>query len=576
MAEDMVEGEIPVHRLVQQRLDKAEDLRSLGHNPYANQFKPDCLTATLQGLYAEQDKEALTDVTTSHAIAGRIMAVRGMGKASFIHVQDRTGVIQAYVRKDVVGEDVFKVLKLADIGDIVGIAGTPMRTKTGELTLRAQHFEILSKSLRPLPEKFHGLQDVERRYRERYTDLIVNETSRDIFKKRAQIITGIRKYLDERDYVEVETPILGDLAGGAAARPFETYFNALDQKFCLRIATELHLKRLIVGGLERVYEIGRQFRNEGLSTKHNPEFTSIEFYEAYATYDDLMDLTEDMVVQLVRELHGTEDIEYEDKKLSFAKPWRRASIARLVGESLGMADEACDALENIDSVAQAMKVANGNCGHSEEPLHIVLKELENSEAEEWVIGNGADDQDLPLTERALGAFRANPESFYAELGGRLDDAMAQDRDRRRRLALHLLYAVFEEKVEPAIVHPTFVTDFSVSVSPLARRRDGDPAVVDRFELFCAGMEIANAFSELSDPVDQRQRFVDQLRHKERGDDEAHDLDEDFIRALETGMPPTAGEGIGIDRLVMLLTNSPSIREVILFPQMRKDSGQANS
>ena len=576
MSEVTGDNNVPVHRLVQQRLDKADKMRELGLNPYANTFKPTVTAAILHKDYAEHDKEALQDIDTTYGIGGRIIASREMGKASFIQVQDRSAVLQVYVRKDVVGDEQFAVLKLADIGDLVGITGTLMRTKTGELTLRAASFAILSKSLRPLPEKYHGLQDVERRYRERYTDLIVNEQARDIFKKRAQIITGIRRYLDERDYIEVETPILGDMAGGAAARPFETFFNALDQPFCLRIATELHLKRLVVGGLDRVYEIGRQFRNEGLSTKHNPEFTSIEFYEAYATYEDLMDLTEDLISGLVRDLYGKDEIEYAGQTLNFAGPWRRVSIARLVGETLGLTDEQCDALENVSSVAEALKLADGNCANSEEALWIVLKELENEEAVQWVIGDNGEDASLPIEQQALNAFKADAANFYAALGARLDDAMAEDHERRRRLALHLLYAVFEAKVEENIQHPTFVTDFSVSVSPLARRRDGDPAVVDRFELFCAGMEIANAFSELSDPVDQRQRFVDQLRHKERGDDEAHGLDEDFIKALETGMPPTAGEGIGIDRLVMLLTDSPSIREVILFPQMRKEKGSTAS
>lgn len=582
----------PIHKLVAQRVEKAEKIRALGMDPYANDFKPEVTCAELHDAYKEQDKAALESVDTVHTVAGRIIAIRIMGKASFVRIRDRTGDIQLYLSRNTLGVDSYKRIKLCDIGDIIGVAGTPMRTRTGELTIDANGFRVLTKSLHPLPDKWHGLTDIERRYRQRYVDLIVNEDARRIFKARSAIITGIRRYLDMHDYVEVETPILGDVAGGAAARPFETHHNALDQDFYLRIATELHLKRLVVGGLERVYEIGRQFRNEGVSTRHNPEFTSIEFYQAYATYEDLMRMTEEMVRDIAERLYGSTTVPYQGAQLDFGNPWRRATIAQLVGEAVGRSAEDAKALEGIESVAEALAVAKDHCVSAEEPLFVVLKELSDEEVAALVPGYTAGDDVVASAKKAL---HADAKGFYDALGAAIDaawvDAVADDapsaedavtgegqpvvvatplRDRRRKLALAILYAVFEHEVEHTLVQPTFVTGFSVAVSPLARRRDGDPALVDRFELFAGGMEIANAFSELTDPVDQKQRFLDQLRHKERGDDEAHGLDEDFIHALEIGMPPTAGEGIGIDRLVMLLTDSPSIREVILFPAMRRE------
>lgn len=596
-----------VHRLVKQRMEKAEALREAGLDPYSNDFRPELTCAELALRYGDLDAAGLEGVSTVSTIAGRLMAMRSMGKATFLRVRDRSGDLQILVKKDRVGESAYKLLKLMDLGDIVGFAGTPMRTKTGELTLEADGLRVLTKALRPLPDKFHGLTDVEQRYRQRYIDLAMNPDVRRIFQTRARIVKGIRAFLDQRDYIEVETPILGDLAGGAAARPFATHHNALDVDLYLRIATELHLKRLVVGGFERVYEIGRCFRNEGISTRHNPEFTSIEFYEAYATYTDLMDLTEEMLTSLVEEICGTLTVHYDGREIDFSRPWRRASIAELVGEHLGVADD----LNGIDSVAKALSLVVGHTVTIDEPLLTCLKELDDDEAEALIPGlmpPRNDDETLVTRARAALA-DMGAERFYPALGEALDDAFksaspeaveverdevtnpgavspsfeddtgeirirrpASDpgRERRRRLALHLLYTVFDHEVEEQLTNPTFITDFSVTVSPLSRRRDGDPAVVDRFELICGGMEIANAFSELNDPVDQRERFLAQAREKARGDEEAHDIDEDFVRALEIGMPPTAGEGIGIDRLVMLLTDKPSIREAILFPQLRPE------
>lgn len=598
------------HRLVKQRIEKAEKLREAGLDPYSNDFRPELTCAEFAERYGELDAEALTKVKTVSTVAGRVMAMRQMGKATFLRIRDRSGDLQLLVRKDRVGERAYGLLKLTDLGDIVGCAGTPMRTKTGELTLEADGFRVLTKALRPLPDKFHGLTDVEQRYRQRYVDLIMNPEVRRIFQVRSRVISGIRKFLDARGYIEVETPILQDLAGGAAARPFVTHHNALDIDLYLRIATELHLKRLVVGGLERVYEIGRCFRNEGISTRHNPEFTSIEFYEAYATYHDLMDLTEEMLSSLVEDICGTDTIPFGGSELSFARPWRRVSIARLVAEHLGVEED----LERITSVRRALELCVGHTVSVEEPLHICLAELSDEEAESLI--PGMKPSGGSVVERAKAALKEQgPERFYAALGEALDAAFRTEvapklagddgedevtdpasrgpagdfaleedtgkvvlrrppadpgRERRRRLALHLLYAIFDHEVEHKLIHPTFVTDFSVSTSPLSRRREGDPAVVDRFELICGGMEIANAFSELNDPIDQRQRFEAQMRERARGDEEAHALDEDFLRALEIGMPPTAGEGIGIDRLVMLLCDKASIREVILFPQLRPE------
>ncbi len=595
------------HRLVQVRIDKAEKIRAVGLDPYANDFRPEVTAAELHSAYGTLEADDLARITTVHTVAGRVMTMRQMGKASFITLRDASSRdIQVYVKLDRVGESAYQLLKLTDLGDIVGVAGTPMKTKTGELSLAADGFRVLTKALRPLPDKFHGLADVEQRYRQRHIDLITSPDVRETFRTRSKIIRGVQKYLDERGFIEVETPILQDMAGGATAKPFVTHHNALDADMFLRIAPELHLKRLVVGGLERVYEIGRQFRNEGVSTRHNPEFTTIEVYQAYATYLDMMDLTEEVVTGLVDALHTSTELPYADRMVEFARPWRRAPIAQLVQEHLGIAED----LRGISSVAHALSVAVGHTATPDEPLHVVLKGLSDEEADRIIPGikPGAEG----IVTRAKAALASYGAGFWSELGRRVDEAFAssdataegaavrdeptvppstnpaldedtgdmnlprrapdEGRVRRRNIALTLLYSVFDHEVERTLTNPTFITDFPLMVSPLARKRDNDPAVTDRFELIVAGMELANAFSELNDPIDQRQRFEGQLREKNRGDDEANDLDEDFIRALEIGMPPTGGLGIGIDRLVMVLTNRSTIRDVLLFPQMRRTGG----
>lgn len=430
------------------------------------------------------------------SVAGRLMAVRGHGKASFTLVQDISGKIQAYFRLDNLGEEKYSEFKLLDIGDIIGVKGILFRTQKGEITIKVKDFSILAKSLRPLPEKFHGLKDVETRYRQRYLDLIMNENVKDTFIKRTKIIQSIRRYLDERNFLEVETPVLSPIAGGANARPFITYHNALGMEMYLRIATELHLKRLVVGGLERVYEIGRIFRNEGVDVRHNPEFTSVEIYQAYADYNDLMDVTEGIIKQAAMDACGTTTITYEGQTIDLST-MRRITMMDIVKEVTGK-DFYGVTLDEAKQMAKDLKVD---------------VEGKNSVGE-------------------------------------------------------ILYEVFDDKVEHTLIQPTFVTKYPTEVSPLAKRSLEDPAYTDRFEIFVCGRELANGFSELNDPIDQEQRFLDQVNAREKGDDEAHMMDKDYITALEYGLPPTGGLGIGIDRLVMLLTDSSSIRDVLLFPHMK--------
>lgn len=561
-----------IDRIISERRAKAQELLSLGQNPYSNGFSPTIYSTELAELYGTKTREELEKVDNTYLMAGRVMAIRNMGKAAFLRIQDRLGIMQLFWQKDAVSEQDAQAFKLIDIGDYIGVRGTPMKTKTDELSLKLSACTILTKSLRPLPEKWHGLSNVEHRYRQRYVDMIVNEKTRSIFLARSKIIRGIQKFLDERGFIEVETPILADVAGGAEAKPFMTHHNALGEDLTLRIATELHLKRLVVGGFERVYEIGRLFRNEGVSTRHNPEFTSIEFYQAYATHLDLMDLTEELFRALAMSLHGTGEIKFQEHLLDFSKPFRRVPIAQLVAEHLGFDDQKIQELVNISSVEQALDIAIGRTVSSETPIAICLAELSAQEMNE-ILPFCFDDKpafdQMDLDAHCKKLAKSLTLDDKKNIGRAIDKAFCQSLERRRRLALHLLYAVFDHEVEEKIIQPTFITDFSVSVSPLARKRDGDAAVVDRFELIIAKMEVANAFSELTDADDQRARFMKQVQQKAMGDEEAPDLDDDFITALEVGMPPTAGEGIGIDRLVMLLTDSPSIREVILFPKMRK-------
>lgn len=484
--------------LLQIRRDKLDSLKELGIDPFGGKFERANNAKDLLDAYAEVDKPALEEMNVSVSLAGRIMQKRGMGKAIFAHIQDLSGRIQIYVRKDTVEANQFAAFEMLDIGDIVGVRGTVFKTNTGEVSVKVLELEVLSKSLLPLPDKHHGLKDVELRYRQRYVDLIVNPEVQQTFILRSKIIQSMRRYLDGLGYLEVETPTLHSIAGGAAARPFVTHHNALDMQLYMRIAIELHLKRLIVGGLEKVYEIGRVYRNEGMSTRHNPEFTMIELYEAYADYKDIMALTENMIAHIAQEVLGTTKIEYQGVEVDLTPSWRRVSMVDLVKETTG-----------VDFSVQM----------SDEEAHALAKQ-----------------HNVPV----------EPHMTFG----------------------HIVNAFFEQFCEHTLIQPTFVTGHPVAISPLAKKSDVDPRFTDRFELFIVAREHANAFTELNDPIDQRERFEAQLTEREQGNDEAHEMDEDFLRALEYGMPPTGGLGIGIDRLVMLLTDSASIRDVLLFPHMR--------
>ncbi|GIP19636.1 lysine--tRNA ligase [Paenibacillus montaniterrae] len=484
--------------LLQIRRDKLDSLKELGIDPFGGKFERANNAKDLLDAYAEVDKPALEEMNVSVSLAGRIMQKRGMGKAIFAHIQDLSGRIQIYVRKDTVEANQFAAFEMLDIGDIVGVRGTVFKTNTGEVSVKVLELEVLSKSLLPLPDKHHGLKDVELRYRQRYVDLIVNPEVQQTFILRSKIIQSMRRYLDGLGYLEVETPTLHSIAGGAAARPFVTHHNALDMQLYMRIAIELHLKRLIVGGLEKVYEIGRVYRNEGMSTRHNPEFTMIELYEAYADYKDIMALTENMIAHIAQEVLGTTKIEYQGVEVDLTPSWRRVSMVDLVKETTG-----------VDFSVQM----------SDEEAHALAKQ-----------------HNVPV----------EPHMTFG----------------------HIVNAFFEQFCEHTLIQPTFVTGHPVAISPLAKKSDVDPRFTDRFELFIVAREHANAFTELNDPIDQRERFEAQLTEREQGNDEAHEMDDDFLRALEYGMPPTGGLGIGIDRLVMLLTDSASIRDVLLFPHMR--------
>jgi len=480
------------------RREKLHNLREQGIDPFGKRFERTNATNELLSLYGEFSKEELEEKEISVSIAGRIMTKRGKGKAGFAHVQDLHGQVQIYVRKDAVGDEEYELFKTADLGDLVGIEGKVFKTNVGELSVKATGFTLLTKSLRPLPDKYHGLKDVEQRYRQRYLDLITSMESRETFVTRSKIIREMRRYLDDNGYLEVETPMMHAIAGGASARPFITHHNALDMELYMRIAIELHLKRLIVGGLEKVYEIGRVFRNEGVSTRHNPEFTMIELYEAYADYNDIMKLTENMVAHIAKQVLGTTTIQYGDYEINLEPEWTRLHMVDAIKEHSG-AD-----FWNPMSVEEARELAKEH--------NVEIKDT-------------------------------------MEVG-------------------HIINEFFEQKVEDKLIQPTFIYGHPVEISPLAKKNDEDPRFTDRFELFIVAREHANAFTELNDPIDQKERFEAQLKEREQGNDEAHMMDDDYIEALEYGMPPTGGLGIGIDRLVMLLTNAPSIRDVLLFPAMR--------
>ncbi len=484
--------------LITQRRQKLQQLRDAG-NPYPNDFRRDCLAHELHTAHGAKDNEALEAEPISVKVAGRMMGRRVMGKAAFAHLQDMSGRIQLYLRRDELPEGNYKTFKEWDLGDIVGAQGTLFKTKTGELSVAVQSARLLTKSLRPLPEKFHGLTDQESRYRQRYLDLISNESTRRTFATRSRVIDSLRQFLAGRGYVEVETPMMQTIPGGAAARPFVTQHNALDMKLYLRVAPELYLKRLVVGGIERVFEINRNFRNEGLSTQHNPEFTMLEFYQAYADYRDLMELTETMLRSVCEQVLGTTHIHYQGQDYDFSRPFKRLTVRESILEfNPDITSEALDSLETARQIAKTLGIA---------------------------------------LESNFGLGKVQIE-------------------------------IFEKTVESRLEQPTFVTAYPAEVSPLARRNDQDAFITDRFEFFVAGREIANGFSELNDPDDQAERFRKQVAAKAAGDEEAMHFDQDYITALEHGLPPTAGEGVGIDRLIMLLTDSPSIRDVLLFPHMR--------
>lgn len=484
-----------MNELMKVRRDKLAAFEAKGVAPFGHRFEVSHHAKDVleQFGHLEGEEESSEEIT----IAGRLMAIRGHGKASFSVLMDRSGRIQIYFKLDVLGEEKYSQFKLLDIGDIIGVKGHVFRTRRGEITVRVDDFDMLSKSLRPLPEKFHGLTDTEIRYRQRYVDLIMNPEVMNTFVARTNIISLIREYLDERDYIEVETPVLGTIAGGAAARPFITHHNTLDLDMYLRIATELNLKRLIVGGMERVYEMGRVFRNEGMDVRHNPEFTTIELYQAYADYTDLMDITEGLVLNAANKVLGTTEFDYQGTHIDLANV-KRISMNDAVKEATGKDFLSCQTVEEARAMATEICV--------------------------------------PYEERF-------------GIGG-------------------ILNAAFEEKVEETLIQPTFITGHPTEISPLAKRNPENPMITDRFEFFIYGRELANGFTELNDPIDQEGRFLDQLKQREAGDDEAHEMDRDFITALEYGLPPTGGLGIGIDRLVMFLTDSASIRDVLLFPTMK--------
>lgn len=482
-----------INEQMQVRIDKMHKIEEHGWKPFGYRF---LYTHRAADIAAQFDE--LSEKETEVKMAGRIMAIRGHGKTCFMDMQDKTGRIQVYVRKDVIGEENYALIKLMDIGDTVGITGTAFRTHMGELSIKANSVEMLSKSLRPLPEKWHGLKDVETRYRQRYVDLIVNPEVRDTFVKRSQIIRSVREVLDSHDFLEVETPILNTIAGGAAARPFISYHNALDMQVYMRIAPELYLKRLIVGGMDRVYEMGRVFRNEGIDNRHNPEFTSVEIYQAFADYRDMMDLTEEVVVKTAEKVLGTTTINYEGTTIELASPWKRMSMIEAVKEYSGKDFTNVTDLEEARAIAKELNVA---------------------------------------IEPSFGIGK-------------------------------IINACFEEYVEDKLIQPIFITGHPKEISPLAKSNPENPEITDRFEAYIYGRELCNGFTELNDPIDQKERFLKQVEERANGDEEANMMDEDFVNALEYGLPPTGGLGIGIDRLVMFLTNSSTIRDVLFFPTMK--------
>jgi len=523
--------------LFELRKTKLEEIEKLGQAAYPNQYPASHTIAAVRGKWGESQTEDLEDNRATVSIAGRIMAIRSQGKAGFATLQQGGERLQIYVRLDAVGEQGFALYKLLDLGDHIGVVGYLFRTRTGELTIHVERLTFLAKAMLALPEKFHGLADVELRYRQRYVDLFSNLDARAVFVKRSKTLKALRQFFDDRGYLEVETPMMQQIAGGAAARPFKTHHNALDQDLFLRIAPELYLKRLVVGGMDRVYEINRNFRNEGVSTQHNPEFTMLEFYQAYANYLDLMLLTEEMITFVAQQVNGTTITEFNGHTIDLAV-WRRLTMREAIREFWPAEAGAKPAMTAFESapVLQAR-------------LHAAMSSLEKAAGETTRITP----ERLAELKTILGAVTA---VYYDSMKG-----MAVGKS---------VYGLFEAVVEPFLIQPTIIYDYPVEVSPLSKAKPDDPAHVERFEFFCGGFELGNAFSELNDPVEQQKRFEDQLAQRASGDDEAHQMDEDYVRALAYGLPPTGGEGMGVDRLVMLLTGSKSIRDVIFFPLMRPE------
>ncbi len=550
--------------IIQTRLQKAKNILKHNHDVFSNNFYPNITCNNLKQKYNLLNNDELKQIKTYFSLAGRIMLIRSIGKLHFLKLQDGYSDIQLFVRYNNLKPLYMKLLKIIDIGDFIGVKGIIMKTKSKELSLNIDFLQLLTKSLRPLPNKFHGITNVEQRYRKRYLDLIMNHSSRDIFIKRTKIIREIRNFFDNKNFIEVETPILVDLAGGANAKPFSTKYNYLKEKKNLRIATELHLKRLIIGGFERVYEIGKIFRNESISTKHNPEFTTIEFYQSYATYKDFMHLTETIISNIVYKLYNKYIITYKDNLINLEPPFKKNSIINLVEQWLNKNNYCYDNLNDINSVLKALTITIKHIVNINMPLQICLSGLSTTEIQELSLLCAKYHVKQNLSDILYSDISKNMFSFYYDLGEQIDKILTNDIIKRRSIALHLLYAVFEDQIENTLIQPTFITDFSINTSPLARRKNNDPSLAERFELICGGFELANAFSELTDPIDQKKRFQKQINNNNI----KHDIDNNFIEALEYGMPPVVGEGIGIDRLVMLLTNSNSIKDVILFPQMR--------
>ena len=529
--------------LFELRKSKLEEIEKLGQAAYPNQFPASHTVPQVRAKWDESQAETLEANRVTVAVAGRIMAIRAQGKAGFATLQQDGQRLQIYVRLDAVGEQGFALYKLLDLGDHIGVSGYLFRTRTGELTIHVERLTFLAKAMLALPEKFHGLADVELRYRQRYVDLFSNLEAREVFVKRGKALKALRQFFDERGYLEVETPMMQQIAGGAAARPFKTHHNALDLDLFLRIAPELYLKRLVVGGFDRVYEINRNFRNEGVSTQHNPEFTMLEFYQAYANYHDLMQITEDLIEFVAREVNGTTKTEFNGHTIDLSK-WTRLTMREAIREFWPEEAGAKPAMTAFESapVLQAR-------------LHAAMSSLEKAEGDTARLSP----ERIVELKTILGAVTA---VYYESMK---DAPLGKS-----------VYNLFEAVVEPFLIQPTIIYDYPVEVSPLSKAKPDDPAHVERFEFFCGGFELGNAFSELNDPVEQHKRFAQQLDERQRGDDEAHQMDEDYVRALAYGLPPTGGEGIGIDRLVMLLTGSKSIRDVILFPLMRnREQGSGN-